>query len=240
MITSAYGDTLDNVTARVSGLDLQDRNLPSLLNTEALSVLDENPTDNPLDSVEIYWDSREQNGQRVRTFATIQERARISRTYLVKNAMMLGFEFLSDELTTEGYWRLAQFTSQYWSESSTNAGINFLGWVLSSRLKVEQLWTTDGADFIRYSVIKSSRFNTIKSQYVSGSNVYFPSTRVILLYDAEANPDVDLNKLREFFLFQAPINVVLHEIVSLPIEFSREVPTLVGSQFVSSYTLKAE
>ena len=70
--------------------------------------------------------------------------------------------------------------------------------------------------------------------------MYFPSTRVILLYDAEANPDVDLNKLREFFLFQAPINVVLHEIVSLPIEFSREVPTLVGSQFVSSYTLKAE
>lgn len=237
------GDQLTDKRAELSYVFLTDRELPPLLTAAGLSSIDDDPRDIPEDQIEIYWDRITGENARERTFATLKDRVRIGRQFLVKNANMLGFEFLSDELSTEGYWRLAQYTSMYWEESSTYGGINFLGWVLNAKLSVEPLWSNDGENFIRYSLVSRNRLLTVFSG-VSAAAVttplYFPTSRVLLLYNVEENPDIDLEKLREFFLTQAPINVVLHGIASLPVEFPHDAQTLVGTVTVSRYTAKAE
>ena len=237
------GDQLENVRAALSYVFLTDRQLPPLLTAAGLANIDADPRDIPEDQIEIYWDRLTGEDTRERTFATVVDRVRIGRQFLVKNANMLGFEFLSDELSTEGYWRLAQYTSMYWEESSTYGGLNFLGWVLNAKLAVEPLWSNDGENFIRYSLVSRNRLLTV----FSGVNatavttpLYFPTSRVLLLYNVEENPDIDLNKLAEFFLTQAPINVVLHGIAALPVEFPYNAVTLAGTVTVARYTAKAE
>lgn len=234
------GDQIENVRAALSYVFLSDRNLPPLLNAAGLASAGQDPRDVPDDQIEIYWDIVQSDGSRKRTFAVVADRVRVNRAFLVKNSNMLGFEFLSDELSTEGYWRLAQYTAQYWEESSSYGGMNFLGWVLNAKLAVEPLWSNDGENFIRYKIVSRNRLLTIFSTASIKTGLYFPTSRVIVLYDAEENPNIDLDKLKEFFLTQAPINVVLHEISALPVVFPRDVPSLAGSMLKTRYTAKAE
>jgi len=237
------GEQLSNVRAALSYVFLTDRELPPLLTAAGLANISDDPREIPEDQIEIYWDRITGENTRERTFATITDRVRIGRQFLVKNANMLGFEFLSDELSTEGYWRLAQYTSMYWEESSTYGGLNFLGWILNAKLAVEPLWSNDGENFIRYSLVSRNRlltvFSGVRAAEVS-TPLYFPTSRVLLLYNVEENPDIDLEKLREFFLTQAPINVVLHGISSLPVEFPHDAPSLAGTITVARYTARAE
>lgn len=224
-------------TARVEQIRYGDRGLPEL-------VIDEKRDNNLInedliDEVFVFYDTlNAQTGETERRRAIFNMETRIERKDLISYVQTVGFNFLSDDLSTEAYWRIAQNVGRYRKESSTYESVKFLSWMINANFEVEALWTADGVTFDRRNVISRQRNNN-ETEITVGSTTYFPTSRMLLKYDAEINPFINLNKMQELFLQQAPINVVLDRILAVIEPFNSEVKTLTGSFTRSRYIAEA-
>jgi hypothetical protein len=204
----------DGVRVGVSRSDqivLSDRGLQELLIDESLATDELDIELN--DDVYVYFDVySETRGVTERFIEAFNMPTRLERKFVIDHVQMIGFDFLSDRLSTEAYWRIAKNTGRYRDEASTNESVKFLSWMVNANFEVESLWTSDGATFIRRQQIQRTSEDDF---YVYVGQVqYFPTSHVILKYDADRSPFINLEKMQEFFLRQAPINVVLRGVIA--------------------------
>lgn len=191
------------------------------------------------DKLYVFYDEFDRNAntkKRRREYFNVF--SRIERPFMIQHVEMLGISFLSDDLSTEAYWRIAQNAGRYRAQSSTNESVKFLSWMINANFTVEYLWTADGANFYREGALKFTGTSS-KGKYI-GSLLYFPTSHVLLKYDAEKTPYIDLAKMQELFLVQAPINVVLDGVLALIAPFNMTHGTVNGSHTNMRFMAKAE
>ena len=204
-------DGVNKAVAQVDQIVHADRALQELLIDESLATaeLDIELTDD----VYVYFDSYNESTRENERFIEIFKMpTRLERQFVIDHVRLVGFDFLSDRLSTEAYWRIANNTGRYRNESSTNESVKFLSWMINANFEVESLWTSDGVNFQRRQQIQRTSEDNF---YVYVGQVqYYPTSHVILKYDAERSPFINLEKMQEFFLRQAPINVVLRGVIA--------------------------
>jgi len=222
------------VASQAERFVLGDRGLAELVETA-----DDTLTEEIEDTVYVYYDEYDRNAnvkRRRREYFSIFNR--IERPFMIQHVEMLGISFLSDDLSTEAYWRIAQNAGRYRRQSSTNESVKFLSWMINANFTVEYLWTADGENFYREGALKFTGRSS-KGGYI-GSILYFPTSHVLLKYDAEKTPYIDLAKMQELFLVQAPINVVLDGILALIAPFDMKHRTANGSHLNMRFMAVAE
>jgi hypothetical protein len=219
----------DGVRTAVSQVDqifISDRGLQELLIDESLDTADLD--DELVDKVYVYFDRYDEGtNANIRTIEIFDMTTRLERSFVIDHVRMVGFDFLSDRLSTDAYWRIAKNTGRYRDESSTNESVKFLSWMINSDFQSESLWSPNGINFQRKQAIKYTRADGF---YVYVGQVqYFPTSHVVLKYDAEKSPFINIEKMQEFFLRQAPINVVLRGVIAQLAPLEAFPSTVIGS-----------
>lgn len=204
----------------------EDRGLPELVARTDFSIKDQNLTD----VISVIFDEEDpETGEAIRNRATFNKQTRVSREALVDYVKTVGFNFFSDGLSTEAYWRISQNVGLYREQSSTYQSTDFISWMINGRFKVEPLWTKDGVSFRRRGSLNSNNFQISDVRVRVGRDEFFATSRVALKYDAETTPFIDLTSMQNLFLLQAPINVVLDRIIAEALPFEVEPKTVTGN-----------
>ena len=122
--------------------------------------------------------------------------------------------------------RLIQELPYFYTVSSTDQTIDFLGYILNTVFKYKQLWTKNYIDFISKDLISTN------------DESFYPTAHISLEYDALRFTSVDVDNLKRQFYIIAPTPVVIEEVVG---SVSGEVDlSLVSYSKVDTYTINKE
>lgn len=225
-------------TGRIDHIELGDRGLPELVVDERTDVSSISK-DDITDRIYLFFDLyNQQTGILERSRVSILKKSRLERQEVIQYVEMVGFNFLSDDLSTEAFWRISRNTGLYRDEASTNESVKFLSWMINADFFVEYLWTHDGAEFVRRgSLNRASRPDEYEVSF--GGRIYFATSRVALRYNAEKTPFINIFKMQELFLGQAPINVVVDRIIAEIDPFEIEPATINGTFTRSRFVAEA-
>lgn len=172
-------------------------------------------------------------------------RATHERSVLINGARSLGFDYFSDKILDEDYARIYKFVAEYWQESGTEQFVNFMGYVKSMRLEIEQLWTrdkgdnatSDDAEISKYAFLEPFDPNTMVPVWeglINGSDIDntlphvgldYPTSHVALAYDITVSQVLDVFDLVNLFYYLAPIHLVLERITAT---VNVDIPTYRG------------
>ena len=134
---------------------------------------------------------------------------------LIKQAMQLGFDYQeTDQLTSDDYQRIVRNIALYWYSKGKPNFIDFLGFVLNTACRVENLWS-DSADATAWNT-----YGTFLPEGDAGigtpvwdGGTWFPTTHVNVVLDPFKFPSPQLTKLVNLFYTIANYNLVLKEVV---------------------------
>lgn len=134
---------------------------------------------------------------------------------LIKQAIQLGFSYQeTDQLTSDDYQRIVRNIALYWYSKGKPDFIDFLGFVLNTACKVENLWSNsaDATAWNTYGTFLPEGDAGIGTEVWNGGT-WFPTTHVNVVIDPFKFPSPQLTKLVNLFYTIANYNLVLKDVV---------------------------
>ena len=142
---------------------------------------------------------------------------------LVKNANLIGYNFLSQYMTQDNYIKLVEFLSKFYETQGNKDLCDFIGFIRGASLQLEQLWTAYGTGdysiFVEKALTNGNTIINYPGQSTNGT--YYPTSHFRLTYYLDQTGLLDQNILKELFYNLAPIHFVLESVVAV-ILFSNE------------------
>lgn len=126
------------------------------------------------------------------------------REFLIRGTFTLGFNVISDQITTEDYLRIFESLGIYYPQSGTVAFLNYIGFIKNVGLTASQLWSYDNGDARVYPAL-TTIYGTPKWE----GGTWFPTSHIELEYNIEQQPDLPETEVRSMFFKLAPIHLVL-------------------------------
>lgn len=136
----------------------------------------------------------------------------IEKNILVRQANMLGFDFVdADLLSADDYQRIVRNLALYWYGKGTYQFAHFLGFVLNTPLEIINLWSTQGSEYDTYGPLVPEGDSIIGSPVWEGGD-WFPTTHVNIRVDATKFAEVSFTRIVALFYSIANYNLVLNAI----------------------------
>lgn len=137
----------------------------------------------------------------IERFSKIRDAKKIDYTLLINTLRTLGFDvdvtLGNNEFKEDVYRRLLQEAVNYYKISGTKYTLDFLGYVHSSFLDFEVLYTQD--------------YNFFTPSPPSGNSNFYLTSRINIIYDIiNYSSREDILKLKEIFYKIAPINIMIN------------------------------
>lgn len=134
---------------------------------------------------------------------------------LIKQAKQLGFDYEeTDQLSSDDYQRIVRNIALFWYSKGKPNFIDFLGFVLNTACKVENLWSNsaDASAWNTYGTFLPEGDAGIGTAVWNGGT-WFPTTHVDIVIDPFKFLSPQLTKLVNLFYSIANYNLVLREVV---------------------------
>jgi hypothetical protein len=137
----------------------------------------------------------------IERFSKIRDAGKIDYTLLINTLRTLGFDvdmtLGNNEFKEDVYRRLLQEAVNYYKISGTKYTLDFLGYVQSSFLDFEVLYTQD--------------YNFFTSSPPEGNTNFYLTSRINIIYDIiKYSSREDIIKLKDIFYKIAPVNIMIN------------------------------
>lgn len=152
----------------------------------------------------------------IRQTITYNEKEKQDLWALIKNANLLGYNFLSQYMTQDNYVKLVEFLAKFHETQGNNNLADFIGFIRNAGLYLERLWTAYGPGEFQTFVSDALTNNNTVLQFPgsTATGVYYPTSHFRLIYYLDQSGLLDSNILKELFYNLAPAHFVLESIVA--------------------------
>ena len=157
------------------------------------------------------------------------------RTIAIRNAKMLGFNYMSDELTNEDVDRISNYVGMYYPKSGTTEMARFLSFVKNTQFEISCLWS-QGPDYEQGFHSTPGGITVLQEPSV---NSWYPTSHVEMAYSIRHAGFSSLEKLIDMFYYLAPIHLVLERMVAYyefaPVELKLGRGTKIRGEYYQSW-----
>ena len=133
-----------------------------------------------------------------------------SRTIAIRNAKLLGFNYMNDELTNDDVDRISNYVGMYYPKAGTAETFRFLSFVKNTRFEISCLWS-QGPDYMEGFHVTPGGITVLQDPVETS---WYPTSHVEMAYSIRHAGFSSLDKLIDMFYYLAPIHLVLERLVA--------------------------
>lgn len=170
----------------------------------------------------------------VNQLKNIRDPAQMEDVYLALTSQLLGFFIQSDLLSSDGYERIVESLSNYYTRVGTVDFVRFLSYILDADFTLIPLWTTDYVTFLTepptldINIGTEDGLNDLEDEYgenvlilehgvdltvYTGGGPWYITSHVQLQYNGSLFSINNFNDIYNLFYYLAPANIVLDVVI---------------------------